>query len=103
MNKPWFFYYPSGGDLDQLAELLYQIFLSGKVYKSGGMPMIVSAHSMGGLIVREAINRYKGRQHENQVHLLITMVTPFGGHAAAALGEKRIPTGPTSSVTARGL
>jgi len=87
--KPWFFYYPSGGDLDQLAELFYQIYLSGKVMRSAGMPVIIIAHSMGGLIVREAINKYKGRQHENQVHLFVSLATPFGGHSAAAVGEKR--------------
>ena len=86
--KPWFFYYPSGGDLDQLAELFYQIYLSGKIVKSVDMPMIIVAHSMGGLVVREAINRYEGKQRENQVHLLVTMATPFGGHSAAASGEK---------------
>lgn len=86
--KSWFFYYPSGGDLEQLAELFYQIFLSGNVYQSDGMPLIVVAHSMGGLIVREAINRYQGVPTENQVHLLVTMASPFGGHPAAASGEK---------------
>lgn len=86
--KPWFFYYPSGGDLDQLAELFYQIFLSGKVYQSDGMPLIVVAHSMGGLIVREAINKYQGKPPENQIHLLVTLASPFGGHPAAASGEK---------------
>ena len=86
--KPWFFHYPSGGDLDQMAELFYQIFLSGKVYESSGMPIIVVAHSMGGLIVREAINKYQGRPRENKVHLLVTMATPFGGHSAAAKGEE---------------
>ena len=86
--KPWFFHYPSGGDLDQLSELFYQIFLSGKVYDSNGMPIIVVAHSMGGLIAREAINKYQGRSRENSVHLLVTMATPFGGHAAAAKGEE---------------
>ena len=86
--KPWFFHYPSGGDLDQLAELFYQIYLSGKVTKSNGVPTIIVAHSMGGLIVREAINRYEGKLDENQVHLFVTMATPFGGHAAAAAGEK---------------
>jgi pimeloyl-ACP methyl ester carboxylesterase len=85
--KPWFFHYPSGGDLDQLAELFHQIYLSGKVYRSSGMPMIIVAHSMGGLVVREAINKYEGKASENQVHLLVTMATPFGGHAAAAMGE----------------
>jgi len=86
--KPWFFHYPSGGDLDQLAELFYRIFLSGKVIRSGGMPMIIVAHSMGSLVVREAINKYKGRPDENQVHLFVTIASPFGGHAAAASGEK---------------
>ena len=86
--KPWFFHYPSGGDLDQLAELFYQIFLSGKVYVSSGMPMIVVAHSMGGLVVREALNKYQGKARENQIHLFVTMATPFGGHAAAAAGEE---------------
>ncbi|MDH3804204.1 MAG: DUF413 domain-containing protein [Gammaproteobacteria bacterium] len=86
--KPWFYHYPSGGDLDQMAELFYEIFLSGKVYQSGGMPMIVIAHSMGGLVVREAINKYEGKFRENQVHLFVTMASPFGGHSAAAAGEK---------------
>lgn len=86
--KPWFFYYPSGGDLEQMAELFYQIFLSGKVYRSTDMPVIIVAHSMGGLVVREAINRYRGKADENQVHLFVSMASPFGGHAAAAAGEK---------------
>lgn len=86
--KPWFFHYPSGGDLDQMAELFYQIFLSGKVYQSAGMPMIVIAHSMGGLVVREAINKYKGRQGETEVRLFVSIASPFGGHTGAAAGEK---------------
>jgi len=86
--KPWFYHYPSGGDLDQLAELFYQIFLSGNVAVLNNMPMIVVAHSMGGLVVREALNKYQGRSDENQVHLLVTLATPFGGHSAAAAGEK---------------
>lgn len=86
--KPWFFYYPSGGDLDQLAELFYQIFLSGDIHKGLGTPIIVVAHSMGGLVVREALNRYKGERPENPLRLFITLASPFGGHAAAAAGEK---------------
>ncbi len=88
LYKPWFYHYPSGGDLDQLAEVFYRIFLSGELYRSDGMPMIIIAHSMGGLIAREAINKYAGETGENQVHLFVSMATPFGGHAAAASGEK---------------
>ena len=86
--KPWFFYYPSGGDLDQLAELFHRIFLSGKVVTMGEMPMIIVAHSMGGLVVKEALNKYENSQKENKVDLLVTIATPFGGHPAAASGEK---------------
>ncbi len=86
--KPWFFYYPSGGDLDQLAELFHRIFLSGKIVKLGEMPMIIVAHSMGGLVVREALNKNKNTQKEARVDLLVTIATPFGGHPAAASGEK---------------
>ena len=86
--KPWFFYYPSGGDLDQFAEFFYRIFLAGKVVRQGPMPMIIVAHSMGGLVVREALNRYHDSPDENHVSLLATIATPFGGHPSAATGEK---------------
>lgn len=86
--KPWFFYYPSGGDLDQLADFFYDLFLSGKIIPLKDRPMIIVAHSMGGLVVREAINKYKGRESENRVELLVTIASPFGGHPAAAAGEK---------------
>lgn len=87
LYKPWFFYYPSGGDLQQLAELFYRIFLSGKVIPTENMPVVIVAHSMGGLIVREALNRYDPLQ-DNQVRLFVTIATPFGGHPAAAMGVK---------------
>ncbi|WP_373017734.1 lipase family alpha/beta hydrolase, partial [Thiomicrorhabdus sp.] len=86
--KPWFFYYPSGGDLNQLAEFFHRIFLFGKVIKLNEMPMIIVAHSMGGLIVREALNKYDSDQKENKIGLVVTIASPFGGHPSAALGEK---------------
>ena len=86
--KPWFFYYPSGGDLDQLAEVFHRIFISGKVVKLDEIPMIIVAHSMGGLIVREALNKSDNNPKESKILLLVTIATPFGGHPAAASGEK---------------
>ncbi|WP_416308699.1 esterase/lipase family protein [Neptunicella sp. SCSIO 80796] len=86
--KPWFFYYPSGGDLDQLADFFYNIFLSGDVIPLGDMPLIVVAHSMGGVVVREAINKYKGLDRENTLKLFVTVASPLGGNLAAAAGEK---------------
>jgi pimeloyl-ACP methyl ester carboxylesterase len=85
LYKPWFFYYPSGGDLHQLSELFYRIFLSGKLIPKDGMPIVIIAHSMGGLIVREALNRYDSSR-DNDVKLFITIATPFAGHPAAATG-----------------
>jgi len=86
--QAWFFYYPSGGDLNQLASFFYNIFLSGGVIPMGEMPLVIVAHSMGGLIVREALNKYQGVDRENRVGLFISIASPFGGHPAAAAGEK---------------
>jgi len=87
LYKPWFFYYPSGGDLRQLSALFYRIFLSGKVVSTGDMPMAIVAHSMGGLIVREALNRYDSGR-DNKVELFVSIATPFSGHPDAAVGVK---------------
>lgn len=86
--RAWFFYYPSGGDLDQLADFFYNLFLSGDVIPLGEMPMIIVAHSMGGLIVREALNEYQGKASENNVELFVSIASPLGGHPSAALGEE---------------
>lgn len=86
--KPWFFYYPSGGDLEQLGSIFYKIFISGKIASTQRMPMIIVAHSMGGLVVREALNKYNDSKEENRIGLFVTIATPFGGHPAAAAGEK---------------
>lgn len=86
--QAWFFYYPSGGDLERLADLFYDVFLSGEVAHKGNMPMIVVAHSMGGLIVREALNNYQGKEQENKVELFVSIASPFGGHPSAASGEE---------------
>lgn len=87
--RPWFFYYPSGGDLDQLADFFYNLFLAGQVISLGEMPVIVVAHSMGGIVVREALNKIKGQQEENKVELFVSIASPFGGHPSAAKGEDK--------------
>ncbi|HBA82462.1 MAG TPA: alpha/beta hydrolase [Verrucomicrobia bacterium] len=84
--RPWFFYYPSGDDLHQLSEMFYKIFLSGKVIPLEGMPIVIVAHSMGGLIVRDALNRCRGKRSEPEVKRLITLASPLGGHPGAKNG-----------------
>ena len=81
--RPWFFYYPSGADLNQLSAMFYKLFISGKVIPLGDMPMVIIAHSMGGLVVREALNLRDGGTSENHVQVLISIASPLGGHPAA--------------------
>lgn len=88
---PWFFYYPSGGDLNHLAENFYRLYLSGTLFPNTDMPMIIVAHSMGGLVVREALNLHQGQSNENKVALLITIASPFGGHPSTISGVKNAP------------
>ncbi len=39
----------------------------------GNMPMVIVAHSMGGLAVRDALNRQSGREGETKVIGLVTI------------------------------
>jgi hypothetical protein len=88
LYQPWFFYYPSGNDLGQLSEMFYNIFLSGKVIPFGNMPLVIVAHSMGGLVVREAMNRCTGREGETTTKRLITIASPMAGHPDARMGAE---------------
>ncbi|MGI9302246.1 MAG: DUF413 domain-containing protein [Gammaproteobacteria bacterium] len=86
--KPWFFHYPSGGDLNQMAELFHAIFLSGdNVSTTEFIPIAVVAHSMGGLVVREALNLLDLDSSELPVIEFISLATPFGGHPAARFSD----------------
>ncbi len=81
--KLWFFYYPSGTDLKQLGAMFYKVFLSGNVIPLEEMPLVIVAHSMGGLVVREALNLRSGGKGETRVERFITVASPMGGHPAA--------------------
>ncbi len=86
--RAWFFHYASGSDLNQLSEMFYWLFLSGKVIPLGEMPLVIVAHSMGGLVVRDALNRCTGQAGENHAVRLVTVASPLGGHPAARNGAK---------------
>lgn len=88
---PWFFHYPSGLELGRLSQLFYDIFLSGQVIPAGDTPRVIVAHSMGGLIAREALNLRQDRPEEAKVGLLVTLASPFGGMKSAAVGVARAP------------
>ncbi|MCA8953118.1 MAG: alpha/beta fold hydrolase, partial [Planctomycetes bacterium] len=90
--KPWFFHYPSGADLDQLATLFYGIFLSGEaVQASAVVPLVIVAHSMGGLVVRRALGMLRGGAGEQAHVVFCSLATPFGGHpSAAGVGDSSV-------------
>ncbi|MGH1471220.1 MAG: hypothetical protein ACRBCS_08510 [Cellvibrionaceae bacterium] len=82
--KPWFFHYPSGADLQQMAEVFHKIFLDGKLIPSEEeIPLVVVAHSMGGLIVREALN-LTDETAERKI-LFVSLASLYGGHPAASM------------------
>jgi len=82
--KPWFFYYPSGGDLDQLGKLFHDIFLSGQtVVPSEFVPMVIVAHSMGGLVVRRALREVTPDGEGPSPIVFVSLASPFGGHPSA--------------------
>jgi pimeloyl-ACP methyl ester carboxylesterase len=49
------------------------------------------AHSMGGLIARAALDEFREADLADVVPLFVSLSTPWGGHAAAAVGVQRSP------------
>ncbi len=88
--EPWFFYYPSGEDLDKLAEIFYELFLSGNIVNLRRGTLVICAHSMGGVIARAAINRYSKNQ-DFFLKQFITICSPYGGNEGAARGSEKAP------------
>lgn len=89
--KPWFFYYPSGADLSQMANLFHRIFLSGNVAKiDKHVPIAIVAHSMGGLVVREALNLLSQHRTSYPKIEFISLAAPFGGHPSASITSMSI-------------
>ena len=89
--QPWFFYYPSGAALGAMGEAFHRLLLAEGSRLRGG-PMVIVAHSMGGLVAREALDRCVGAAEEARVARLITIAAPFGGYpgAAGTLGPVKV-------------
>jgi len=86
--QPWFFYYPSGARIKSMSYLLYwKLFNLQIKYKFD--KMYITAHSMGGLVVRSFIMDY-GRYFP-YVKLFISLATPWGGDRMAEYGVKQSP------------
>lgn len=87
--RPCVFFYASGASLaDVAAQLTAQLRELGSSY--GVRTMAIVAHSMGGLIARDVlVNGLDERAPA--VPVLVTISTPWNGHAGAAFGARYAP------------
>ena len=86
--QPWFFYYPTGARIKSMSELLawklYSLQLKYKFKK-----LYITAHSMGGLVVRSFIMDYG--PYFPSIEVFISLATPWGGDSMAEYGVKQSP------------
>lgn len=88
--EPWLVYYPSGIRLPLLSKLLAEMMVRA-ASDLGVKKMVVVAHSMGGLVARGALEELVTRGQGDLVDRFITLATPWGGHATAAVGVEMAP------------
>jgi pimeloyl-ACP methyl ester carboxylesterase len=87
--QPWFYFYPSGFPLGALARHLATL-LKRLQAELGFGELAIVAHSMGGLVARGAVFEYWDETHRDDVRLLVTLATPWGGMPKAE-GAARAP------------
>jgi pimeloyl-ACP methyl ester carboxylesterase len=84
--QPWVYYYPGGASLANVADHLAQTMR--KLQVQHDFPrFVVVAHSMGGLVSRGFIQRYRAGGSA-AIPLFISIATPFDGHKSAESGLK---------------
>lgn len=87
--QPWFFYYPSGARLEDVAATLAGLVTRLRVrYRL--TELYVVAHSMGGLVARAFVLEH-ARDGGDYVTRLVTLATPWGGNEMAKRGVERAP------------
>ena len=89
--QPWVFFYPSGGDLDNIAGALSQI-VTGLRVQYRFPHMVVVAHSMGGLVSRAFLLRQSADIEAGAIPVFVSMSTPWLGQPSAAKGVEHAPT-----------
>ncbi|GHD69052.1 alpha/beta fold hydrolase [Jeongeupia chitinilytica] len=88
--QPWIYQYPSGMRLGQSGDTLADL-LQSLQKRYGFSRMMIVAHSVGGLVSRQAILRLARVSPQQPVQLFVTLSTPWGGDALAQLGASRSP------------
>ena len=85
----WFFHYPSGIRLDRVSRSMAAGLLILKE-RYGFTKCYVIAHSMGGLVARAGISQTVHVAGVNYIPKFVSISTPWGGHAAATAGIRRL-------------
>jgi len=88
--QPWMFVYPSGQRLASSAAVLDRCVVA--LHREYGFKsLVVTAHSMGGLVARDFIQRNASSPDNRYLPVFVSLVTPWGGHRAARIGVERSP------------
>ena len=87
--QAWFYFYPSGFGLNGIANHL-AVLLKRMQVKTHFDEIAIVAHSMGGLVSRGAILKYRESTRRDDIRLLLSISTPWGGDVDAA-GVKDAP------------
>ena len=88
--QPWVFVYPSGQRLAESAGVL-DACVTALHREYGFSRLYVTAHSMGGLVARDFIQRNASSPDNRYLPVFVSLVTPWQGHRAARLGVERSP------------
>jgi pimeloyl-ACP methyl ester carboxylesterase len=86
--QPWFYYYASGESLERNAEILYTIM---DRYMAEYDSIILTAHSMGGLVAKSAIDMYNEKRRSDYIRMFISFCTPYDGVEATSFVVKSSP------------
>ena len=88
--QPWFYFYPSGGRLNDIAGGLNRLIKElHRQYEF--RTMYVIAHSMGGLVSRSFIIKNLIEDRQDYIKKFVSISTPWGGINSAALGVEKAP------------
>ena len=85
----WLFHYPSGLRLERVSRSFANGLLILKE-RYGFTECDIIAHSMGGLVARTGINDAVRIAGVNYIPKFVSISTPWGGHAAAQAGIRRL-------------
>jgi hypothetical protein len=88
--EAWVAQYPSGWDLDAVADILNRAI--NELQTAMQLPrMCIVAHSMGGLVLRRAMVHHAQQRPSDYVRGIVTIASPLGGHPGAGAGVAMSP------------